>query len=48
MLLELDRLDVELGADGNRLRYAGPKEVVTPELLDRGKAHKAELLGLLT
>jgi hypothetical protein len=46
LLAELDRLGVELGVHGGRLRYAGPKELITPELLDRVKAHKAELLGL--
>lgn len=46
MLAELDRLGVELSTHGDRLRYVGPKEVITPELLDRIKVHKAELIGL--
>jgi hypothetical protein len=46
LLSELDRLGVELRAHGGRLRYAGPEEALTPELLDRLKAHKAELLSL--
>ena len=47
LLSELDRLGVELRADGDRLRYSGTQEAVTVELLDRIGAHKAELLGLL-
>jgi hypothetical protein len=46
LLSELDRLGVELRAHGDRLRYAGPAEAVTPELLARLKAYKSELLSL--
>ncbi len=47
LLAELNRLGVELRADGDRLRYAGPEETITEELLEKLKAHKAELLALL-
>lgn len=48
LLSELDRLEVKLRVVGAQLSYSGPEESVTQELLDRIKAHKAELLRLLT
>ena len=47
LLEELAALDVELRADGDHLRYEGPEEAVTPELLNRLRQHKAELIKTL-
>ncbi len=47
LLSKLDMLGIKVRVDGNRLRYAGPEELITPDLLHRLKANKAELLGLL-
>ena len=46
LLLDLSRLGIRLEADGERLRYF-PRSVLTPNLLGRLKAHKAELLTML-
>jgi len=46
LLLDLGRVGIRLEADGERLRYC-PRSALTPDLLDRLKAHKAELLALL-
>ena len=46
LLMDLGRLGIRLEADGERLRYR-PQSVLTPDLLDRLKAHKGELLELL-
>ena len=46
LLLDLGRLGIRLEAHGERLRYC-PRSALTPDLLDRLKAHKAELLALL-
>jgi hypothetical protein len=46
LLLDLGRLGIRLEADGERLRYF-PRSALTPDLLDRLKAHKAELLAVL-
>jgi TubC N-terminal docking domain len=46
LLLDLGRLGIRLEADGERLRYF-PQSALTPVLLDRLKAHKAELLAML-
>jgi len=46
LLLDLGRLGIRLEADGERLRYF-PRSALTPDLLDRLKAHKADVLALL-
>lgn len=46
LLLDLGRLGIRLEADGERLRYF-PRSALTPDLLERLKAHKAELLAVL-
>lgn len=46
LLSDLDRLHIRLDADGERLRFF-PQSAMTPELLDRLRTHKAELLALL-
>lgn len=38
LLAELSRLGVKLEAGGDRLRYAGPQEVISPGLIERLKA----------
>jgi hypothetical protein len=43
---KLARLGIRLKAEGDRLRFA-PRSAVTPDLADRMKAHKAELLAML-
>lgn len=48
LLSKLDRLGVELHTDGERLRYAGSEEVLTPDLLSEMKVNKSGLLDLLT
>src|SRR5829696_4831887 len=45
LLAELKRLGVEIEVDGGRLRYAGPEGAISPELLGRLKAHKADLIA---
>ena len=47
LLLDMGRLGIRLEADGERLRYF-PRSALTPDLLDRLKAHKGELLATLT
>ena len=44
ILEELKRLDVGLCVVGDDLEYEGPEEAITPELLERLKAHKADLV----
>jgi hypothetical protein len=44
LLEELERLGVELRAVGDDLEYEGPEVAITPELLERLKAHKADLM----
>ena len=44
-LEELERLGVELRTVGDGLEYEGPEEAITPELLERLKAHKADLMA---
>ena len=46
LLADLTRLGIRLEAHGDRLRF-WPRSAVTPELADRMKAHKAELLAVL-
>src|SRR5262245_37466487 len=46
LLLDLGRLGIRLEADGGRLRYF-PRSALTPDLLTRLKAHKADLLTML-
>jgi|SRR5215217_4201910 len=46
LLAELRRLRVEIEANGERLRYAGPEGAISPELIGRLKAHKAELISV--
>jgi amino acid adenylation domain-containing protein len=46
-LYHLHSLDVELWADGERLRYNAPEEVLTPALLQELRSHKEEILEYL-
>ena len=46
LLMDLGRLGIRLEADGERLRFH-PRSALTPDLLDRLKAHKGEVLALL-
>ena len=46
LMVDLDRLGIRLAAHGDRLRY-WPRSAVTPDLADRMKAHKGELLAVL-
>jgi hypothetical protein len=46
LIEELKGLGVELRAVGDDLEYEGPEEAITPELLERLKAHKAELIAV--
>jgi amino acid adenylation domain-containing protein len=46
-LKDLSLQSVEFWVDGDRLRYRGSKEVLTPALLNKIKQHKAEIIQLL-
>ena len=46
LIADLARLGIRLEARGDRLRYA-PRSAVTPELANRMKGHKTELLEVL-
>jgi hypothetical protein len=48
LLGELRALGVRLFLDGGRVAYRAPRGIMTPELLARLSARKAELLALLT
>ena len=39
--------DVELGLSGENIRFRGPKQVLTPEIVDEMKSHKAEIVSYL-
>jgi len=46
LLIDLARRGIRLEADGNQLRFS-PRSAVTPDLADRLRAHKTELLAIL-
>ena len=46
LMTDLTRLGIHVEAHGDRLRYS-PRSAVTPDLADRMKAHKGELLAIL-
>src|SRR5208283_4086935 len=46
-LLQMDRLNVTLSADGDRLRCSAPSGVITPDLQNELAARKAEILRFL-
>lgn len=46
LLTDLTRLDIEVVARGDRLRYR-PRSALTPKLAERLRTHKADLLALL-
>ena len=46
LMANLARLGIRLEADANRLLY-WPRSAVTPDLAERVKAHKGELLAIL-
>jgi hypothetical protein len=45
LMADLARLGIRLKAKGDRLRYS-PRSAVTPDLANRMKAHKGELLAM--
>ncbi len=47
LLRELEDRGVRFEAEDGRLRYHAPAGVLTPEIIDELRAHKAELLALL-
>lgn len=47
LMTDLARLGIRIEAHGDRLRYS-PRSAVTPVLADRMKAHKGELLAILS
>ncbi len=47
IIQELGDTDVKLTVDGEELVVSGPSENVTPELTERLRAHKAELIRVL-
>ncbi|PSB59232.1 condensation domain-containing protein [Chamaesiphon polymorphus] len=47
LLLELRSRDVRVWVDGDKLRYKAPKETLSPELLDRVKVNKTEIIAFL-
>ena len=46
LMTDLARLGIRIEAQGNRLRYS-PRSAVTPEIADRMRAYKGELLAIL-
>lgn len=44
---ELTRQGVELTTDGLTIRYRGPETLITPEMLERLKEHKPEIMRAL-
>src|SRR5215208_8278152 len=46
MVEELERLGVKLRVAGGDLEYEGPERAITPELLKRLKAYKADLIAI--
>ena len=46
LMTDLARLGIHIEAHGDRLRYS-PRSAVTPDLADRMKAHKGDLLAIL-
>ncbi len=46
LMTDLARLGIRIEAHGDRLRYS-PRSAVTPNLTNRMKAHKGELLAIL-
>jgi len=48
VLLELKRMGVRLDVNGDRLRVDAPKGTLTPELLERVRACKPDLIRLVT
>ena|SRR5829696_1248058 len=46
MVEELERLRVKLRVAGGDLEYEGPERAITPELLERLKAYKADLVAI--
>ena len=46
LMIDLARLGIHIEAHGDRLRYS-PRSAMTPDLADRVKAHKGELLAIL-
>ena len=48
LLSELHKQGVKLWTDGNRLRYKGPKDVLTLELREVLRARKADILKVLS
>jgi len=46
LITDLARLRIRIEAHGDRLRYS-PRSAVTPDLAERMKAHKPELLAML-
>jgi hypothetical protein len=48
LLRELTAAGIEVRRDGNDLRVRAPRGTVTPDLIDRLKAEKPQLLAALT
>ena len=48
LLQDLSGRGVKLWVEGERLRYGGPREVVTPETVENLKEHKEAILHALT
>ena len=47
LLNEVTRRGIRLEPDGDALCYTAPKDLLTPELMAKVKAHKSELLDIL-
>ncbi len=48
LLADLRKRHVVLSLDGDQLRYRGPGDAVTPDVVAQLREHKAALVGLLT
>ena len=48
VLTEFERMNVKLWIDGEKLRYRGPSDVLTPDVLDTLKKIKKQLMQFLS
>ena len=48
VLTEFERMNIKLWIDGEQLRYRGPSDVLTPDVLDTLKQIKKQLMQFLS
>jgi hypothetical protein len=47
IMSELETHEVELWVEDDNLRFRGPKEVMTPDVINKLKKHKTQLIKLI-